>query len=125
MLICRVGAGSLFDDTHRARIILLLLDELKIARRASPKSAFQEKYVQISQSGYGNARCTKFHPRADGSIDHPVGQRRDHARSNFNMQHLTITAAAFLVQSQTTPIAWMPAIVDLNLLPDMGRMALR
>jgi hypothetical protein len=41
------------------------------------------------------------------------------------MQHMAITAAALFVQSQTTPVAWMPAIVDLNLLPDMGRMTAR
>jgi hypothetical protein len=41
------------------------------------------------------------------------------------MQYMTITAAASLMQSQTTPVAGMPAVVDFNLLPDMGRMTAR
>jgi hypothetical protein len=44
-----------------------------------------------------NARRTQLHPLADGSVDHPVGQRRDDAGSNFNMQHIAVAAAAALV----------------------------
>jgi hypothetical protein len=35
---------------------------------------------------------------------------------------MTISAAALLVQPQTTAVTRMPAIVNLDLLPDEGRM---
>lgn len=41
------------------------------------------------------------------------------------MQHITIAAPTPFMQSQTTPVARMPAIVDLDFLPDMGRMTAR
>ena len=81
--------------------------------------------MQILKGICGDVRCAKFHPSAESSIDHPVGQCYDCAWSNFEMQYITITAAALFVQPQTTPIAGMPAIVDFNLLPDLGRMTVR
>jgi hypothetical protein len=97
MLICRGGTGGPFGNALRGRIIVLLLRVLRIARRASPKSTFHEKCVQMLQRAYRNARRTQFHRLADGSVDHPVGQRRDDAGSNFNMQHIAVVAAASLV----------------------------
>lgn len=101
---------------------MLLLRDLKVARRASPKSAFHEKCVQLPQGAYGNARFAKFHACAESGISHPGRQRRDYTWSNFNMKYITIAAATLLVQSQTTTVVWMPSIVDFDLLPDMGRM---
>lgn len=101
---------------------MLLPRDLKVAGRASPKSAVHEKCMQVPQGAYGNARFAKFHACAESGISHPGRQRRDYAWSNFNMQYITLTTASLLVQSQTTTIVWMPSIMDFDLLPDMGRM---
>lgn len=78
--------------------------------------------MQIPQGVHVTVRSAKLHARAEGSIGHPCGHRRDYAGGDFDMQHIAIGAAAPFMQSQTAPVARMPAIVDLNGLPDMGRM---
>lgn len=81
--------------------------------------------MQIPQGVHINTRIAKLHARAESGIGHPRGHRRDYPRGHFDMQYITIGAAALLVHSQTTSVVRMPAIVDLDCLPDMGRMTPR
>ena len=103
---------------------MILRDSVGTVRGASPKSAFHEKCVQIPQGVYGNARCTKFHGRAEGSIGHPGRQYRYNTWGYFNVQHTAVGALLAVMQSQPAPVTWVPTVVNRDLLPDMGRMNL-
>jgi hypothetical protein len=81
--------------------------------------------MQISESICAGVRRTKFHLSAKSRVDHPVRQCYDCTPIHFDVQHIALTSAALFVQSQPAPIVGMPAVVNLNLLADMGRMTLR
>ena len=126
MLIWRgcASGSSPFCEALRGWAILLLLDDVGIVSGASPKSPFQEQSVQLSQGAYRNARRTDLHGRADAGVGHPRRQYRDNAWCNLDMEYTTIPTLLAVMQSQTTSVTRMPTVMDLNLLPDMGRMSL-
>src|SRR5215469_8319951 len=78
--------------------------------------------MQLSQRQYRHARRAARHCRADGRIKHPCRHNDDHAGRHLNVNDLTAGASLDILAPNATPIECVPAIMDLDLLPDMGRM---
>jgi hypothetical protein len=76
-------------------------------------------------------RCRRYvgnaHPHASASnwIQHPRGHHDDHARHHLDMNNLTAGTALDILAPNSSTIERMPAIIDFNVLPDMGRMTAR
>jgi hypothetical protein len=105
--------------------ILLLLSEYDgcVATGASPKSAYKEQPVQVTQGIYRDSRHAERHPGTDAGIQHPGWQRGYDARLDLNMNDAAGSALFAVMGICTSTVERMPAIVNFNFLPDMGRMA--
>ena len=78
--------------------------------------------MQIHESVHGEARCAEGHSRADTGVDHPVWQDRDNAGCHLDMDHPATGTLFAVLHAQSSTVQWVPTIVNLNFLPDMGRM---
>jgi hypothetical protein len=103
-------------------LILLLLDDDRIVPGASSETALDQQLMQLSQRGYRDARRAEPHSGAGDGIEHPRRHHDDHAGRYLDVNNLAAGAPLNILASNTTPIECVPAIVDLDLLPDMGRM---
>jgi hypothetical protein len=111
------GVGRLF--------ILLLLDDGRIVPGASSETALDEQVMQLNQRGYHYARRPEPHSGAGDGIEHPCRYHDDHAARYLDVNDLAAGALLDILASNATPIQCVPAIMDLDLLPDMGRMTRR
>jgi hypothetical protein len=116
--------GAADGTTGIGRVfILLLLDDVRIIRGASPETAFDQQAMQLNKRRYRDARHAELHPSTGNRIQHPCGHHRDHAGRRLDMDELAGNALLAVMSPDTTPIEGVPTVVDLNFLPDMGRMA--
>ena len=78
--------------------------------------------MQIPERVYRYPARADLHTRARDRIEHPRRHNRDDARLRFDLHEApgdTLLAAA---EAHPMPEEGMPAIMDYDLLPDMGRM---
>jgi hypothetical protein len=78
--------------------------------------------VQLDKRRDGDARYADLHARASDRIQHPSGDNDDHTRRCLEINDAARPALLAVVSPNPTSIQRMPAIMDLDLLPDMGRM---
>ena len=104
-------------------LIMLLQGDGRIAPGASSETAFDQQMMKVEQRRYRHAwRADRRHAGADDRIQHPRGDRRDHARNRLDVNDPTGKALLTVMPPDTAPIERVPAVMDLNFLPDMGRM---
>ena len=103
-------------------LITLLLDDVRVALEAWYETAFDQKLMQLDQRPNGHARRADLHAGAGHRIQHPRRHQGDHAGHRLDIDIVATAALLAVVQTDTTPVERMPAVVDLNFLPDMGRM---
>jgi len=106
----------------RGLLISVLLDNWGVITEASPKSALQKKQTQIPESVHRDARCAERHSSADTGVDHPVWQYRYNAGCHFDMDNPAARTLFAVLHPQSATVKRVPTIVNLNFLPDMGRM---
>src|SRR5437879_11279623 len=71
------------------------------------------------------SRRTNLHARARGGVQTPGRQDDDHAGRDLDMDHRSGGTLLTVLLSKAPPEERVPAIVDLDFLPDMGRMTAR
>lgn len=114
-------AGSIGCDLG-GRVISLLAIGVEDTAGASPKSTLGQQLVQIDEGGHRCAGSTQFHAGTGGSVEHPRRHNQDYAWRDLDVNHLTCRSLFAVLPSKTTTVECMPAVEDLHLLPDMGRM---
>jgi hypothetical protein len=103
--------------------ILHLPSDSRIAGGVSPEATLNEESRQIAQRRDIDARHANFiHAGAGGSIEHPVRQHHDHAGRRLDVNDAATGALLAVLLADPSPVQRMPAIVDLNFRPAMGRM---
>jgi hypothetical protein len=105
--------------------ISLLLDDDRVVRGASPISALAEESMQFDERVHRHPAGADLHACARDRIEHPRRHNCDDAGLGFDLREPpgeTLLAAA---EANATPVEGMPAIMDHNFLPDMGRMTRR
>lgn len=90
--------------------------------RASPMPMLDEKAVQFAQRLDRRPRRAEHHGGALHWIKHPPGYGENRARSNFDMYQLTCGPALAVLALEAPAVKGVPAVEDLNFLPEMGRM---
>jgi len=115
------GAGVVGTDFGEL-LILLLLGDSRIAKEASPKTALDKEPMQITQSSDIGAGRANLHAGASSRIQHPSRQHDDHAGRRLDVDNPTAGALLAVLLPKTPTVEGMPAIMDLDFLPDMGRM---
>jgi len=78
--------------------------------------------VQIMQGTQRDSWRPKRHAGADAGIEHPVRKYSYDARFDLNMNNAAGSALLAVMGMYTSAVERMPAIVNFNFPPDMGRM---
>jgi hypothetical protein len=103
-------------------LMMLLRDGVRIARRASSKTTFAQQLMKVDKRAHRNTRRADRHAGTGDRIQHPCGHHGDHARRHFDVNVPTGNALLAIVPANTAPKERVPAVMNLDLLPDMGRM---
>jgi hypothetical protein len=82
-----------------------------------------KQLMQFSQGRDRYPRHPQLHPATSGGIEHPCRYNQDVAGQHLEMHNFSAGAPLDILTSNPPPIQSVPAVVDLNCLPDMGRMA--
>jgi hypothetical protein len=99
-----------------------LLGDGRIAPEASSKTALGQQIVQLDERRYGDSRRAYLHTRARGRIQHPSRDNDDHAGRRLEMDNAARATLLAVVSADRASIKRVPAIMDLDVLSDMGRM---
>ena len=78
--------------------------------------------MQIPQRIRRDEGHPENHAGADAGVEHPVRTYRYDARLGLNMADTAAGALFAVMRSNSSVVERMPAIVNFNFLPDMGRM---
>lgn len=78
--------------------------------------------MQVAQGVRRDPWCPERHHRADPGIEHPLGKRRNDSRFDLDVNDAPASALLAVVSAHTPAMKRMPAVVDLNVVPEMGRM---
>lgn len=84
-----------------------------------------KQLMQFSQGRDRHPRRPQLHPGTSGGIEHPCRDDYDVAGRHLDMNNLAAGAPLDVLASNSPPIQRMPAVMNLNFLPDMGRMTVR
>ena len=102
--------------------MLLLLDDGRIVPGASSETVLDQQLMQLNQRWYHHARRAKRHSSAGGRIQYPRRGHNDHAGGRLEVNNGSGCALLATLTPDAAPIECVPAIMNLDLLPDMGRM---
>jgi hypothetical protein len=72
-------------------LILLLLNDDRIAQGASSETALDQQLMQLNQCRDRDARCAQCHSGAGGGIEHPCRHHDDHAGRHLDVNDLDVT----------------------------------
>ena len=81
-----------------------------------------KQLMQFSQGRDRHPRCSQRHAGTSGGIEHPCRYDQHVAGRHLDMDNLTAGAPLDILTSNPASIQRVPAVTDLNFLPDMGRM---
>ena len=81
--------------------------------------------IKIGQAGDVDCRSAKGHRRANGRIKHPGSKHNCHTRGTLNDDDLSSRSPFSVELPDLATMQRMPAVMDLYILVDMGRMAPR
>ena len=81
--------------------------------------------MQLDQRRYRHARRAERHPGAGGRIEHPCRHDDDHAGRHLDVNDITAGPPLGILAPNAAPIERVPAVMDFDFLPDMGRMTAR
>jgi len=95
-----------------------------IGRGASPETKRGQQMMQVGQRGDCHPRGAHLHRRAGHSVEHPGRHHGDDAGRRLDMDDLAASPLLAVVPPKPPPMQRMPAIMDDDLITDMGRMTL-
>ncbi|MFL5286793.1 MAG: hypothetical protein ACJ8AW_38925 [Rhodopila sp.] len=87
------------------------------------ESAGLQQPIKVSQAGSVNPRSAKRYCRANGRIKHPGGKHNRRTRLSLNDNDLSSRSPFSVELPDLAAVQRVPAVMNLYLLVDMGRMA--
>lgn len=81
-----------------------------------------KQLMQFSQGRDRHPRRPQPHPGASGGIEHPCRHDKNDAGRHLDVNHFAAGTPLDILSSNPASIQRVPAVMNLNLLPDMGRM---
>ena len=78
--------------------------------------------MQVTQNSSRNPWSSQRHRGASAGIEHPRWQGHYNTRLNLDMDNASAGALLAVVNPYATTVVGMPAVMNYNFLPDMGRM---
>jgi hypothetical protein len=101
---------------------MALLAGVGNTRGASSKSVLGQQQMQVCQRVHRCSRGAQVHACACSGVEHPGGDHDHDAWCDLDMNDLAVGALLAVLAPHATSIQRVPAVEDLNFLPDMGRM---
>lgn len=95
------------------------------AVRGKPRFESDQQLVKVDESGDRDLGCANLKACAEDGIELPGRKHRDDAGHQLDMHELTRCAPLTLDAPRSLPEQRMPAIMDNDILPDMGTMTAR
>jgi hypothetical protein len=120
MLNCWIGIGNVAGGGNA--FMARLLDGCESIRRSLPETALGKQPMKLCETRYRQSRFAHLHARAKGSVQHPLCDLNDFARSDLYPHNRTAGPILAAFVPKTTTVKWVPSIMNLYHLPDMGRM---
>jgi len=99
-----------------------LLEGWRFSGTRSPESEGSQQPIEIGQGSDVDCRRPDGHRRANGRIEHPDGDDNRCARFGLNDGNVSARAPFSVQLSDLAAMQRVPAIMDFNILVDMGRM---
>ena len=78
--------------------------------------------VQVGERRHGHTRRAELHPGTGDRVEHPHRDDRDHAGRHLDVYEAAGETILAVVPSDAPSVQRVPAVVNHDLLPDMGRM---
>jgi hypothetical protein len=78
--------------------------------------------MQLLQSVDRETWCAEGHASTGTGVHHPVWQDHDCAECHLDIDNPTVRTLFAALHPQSSTVQRVPTIVNLNFLPDMGRM---
>jgi hypothetical protein len=101
---------------------VILLNDSGIAPGVCRVGGAYQQPLQFNKCREIHARRANGHAGADNGIEHPVCNGNDHARRTQNAQKSTGCSLCYAPDADFAAKIGMPAVLNFQLLPDMGRM---
>ena len=99
----------------------LLRDGVAV-RRDQPRFASDQQLVQVAETHQRDLRRANLDACAIDRVQLPGRKDRHHARRQLDVDELARCTPLALNATRAPSVQRMPAIVDNDILPDMGRM---
>lgn len=80
--------------------------------------------MQLNQCLDRDSRGSEPHPGADGGVEHPRRHHNNLAGRHFHVNDIAAGAPLSVMASEPPSVERVPSVMNLDLLPDMGRMTL-
>jgi len=81
--------------------------------------------MQFNQNRQRDMRRAQLHSATGDGIQHPRRYHDNDTGRDFYMDDFAVAAPLAILPADMPPIKCVPAVMDLNFLPDMGRMTVR
>ena len=78
--------------------------------------------MQFPESVHRDARSAEAHFSTDTGVDHPVWQYHYCAGRHLDVDNPAARTLFAVLHPQSSTVKRVPSIVNINFLPDMGRM---
>ena len=105
--------------------ILGLLRAGVAVRKEEPRFACDQQLVHITQRRQRDLRSADFHRGANDRIELPGGHLRDDTGLKLDVREFAGGAMLDHHAARDLTVQRMPAVMDHDVLPDMGRMTAR
>jgi hypothetical protein len=116
--------GAVAGAAGAGRFLMFLpLDDVRIVPGGSSETAFDQQMMKVEQRRDRYAwLADRRHADADHRIQHPRGDRRNHAGHRLDVNKPLGKALLAVMPPDTAPKQRVPAVMNLNFPADMGRM---
>jgi hypothetical protein len=104
---------------------MALLRDGVAARSSQSRFDGEKQFVQVTERRQRHLRGPDLDASAVDRIELPGRQDRHDTRSQLHVHKLSRCAPLALNATHAPPAQRMPAIMDNDILPDMGRMTVR
>ena len=88
-------------------------------------SPLAQESIEFDERVNRRAAGADLHARARDLIEHPRRDHRNHAGLRFDLHKSTGETLLAATEANALAVKGMPAIMDNDILPDMGRMTAR
>ena len=100
-----------------------LLSGREFIGACSSESEGLQQPIKVSQAGGVDPRSVERHRRANGRIKHPGGKDNRRTRLSLNDDDLSFRSPFSIELPDLAAVQRVPAVMNLYLAVDMGRMA--